>query len=359
MFDKKTILIIIFLLIGGVETSDCDEWYLKYPTKFECEENVITTKSITSTTTSTTSTEYVPTLVPTYVPTMVPTYVPTISPMTLPPPSEFPTTEEYKIETIVTLTTTTTTTNSARRHPWWLSLWAIVSYAISGLFILVGFGVTIILKIRRRQFRITRQNRNAEETVQQMDERRQLIDESDDDEEIYNSNSIPSRNNRESVILNHEDSDATLVPPPSSSENVTFESESSMMASKTVSSTDSSVNTTIRSNQDVPQSQPVTVPASSSENLASPVRPVLPSPQVSSAQGPTTSTPTQSAVLRSVEETEPTVSPLNKFVQRVRNQVRKRGRSKSDENISDSVNATRVQPKRKVKKNINYNEKKM
>ena len=44
MFDIKTIIktIIFFLLIGGVETGDCEQWYLNYPTKFDCEENLET-----------------------------------------------------------------------------------------------------------------------------------------------------------------------------------------------------------------------------------------------------------------------------------------------------------------------------
>ena len=373
MFDIKTIIktIIFFLLIGGVETGDCEQWYLNYPTKFDCEENNLETKSVTSTTKSTTtSTVSLATLIP----TMATDFESTVSPMTLPPPMDFPTTTEDVLTTLTITTTITTTTNSsssARRLPWWLSLWAIVSYVISAVFVLVGFGVTIILKIRRRRIRVLRPNQNAEQIVLEMEERRQLIDDSDEDEdELFNSENTP-RNNRENEIINHVDSDDTLVPPPSESENVSFVSEqSNSVTSKTSSSADSTSSTvTIQSNPEITQPVQLQAPPSaslpspkqpelqsSSTNLPSPVRPVLPTPNISTVQGPPTSTPNRSAILRSVEETEqaPTQSPLNRLVNRVRNEVRKRRRRRSEESISDSAKATRIQPKREAKKNINY-----
>ena len=127
MFSKKTILILFFLFIGGVETTDCTEWYLNFPTEFDCLEQQRTSKSTTITTTttttktSTTTTEEWETVVPSFEPTSLPPIEPAVS-------STITTTISISYSTVTVTEANATSSGRQNRTPWWLSLWAVIIY---------------------------------------------------------------------------------------------------------------------------------------------------------------------------------------------------------------------------------------
>ena len=148
MFNNKLFLFTIFLLVRevtekNIEGELCQDWYLRFPTKYQCLEyyknhrttGITTTSTTTATTTSTTTTTTSTTSSIVSTSTWSPgdDFFTTVSPPIMTSPQTKPTTTQQttKSQTTETLASTTTSsaTNSARnKRPWFLSLWAIVFY---------------------------------------------------------------------------------------------------------------------------------------------------------------------------------------------------------------------------------------
>lgn len=168
----KIFLFIFSLFFDAVviNTQNCDNWFLEFPTKYHCLEHLrsLSTTEIKTTTTtvrmttttkviSTTTTESIdkktsvtPTITAVAISetndgnlnTTTMSFVPTIQQPTFAPPLNFPESDSdstttlmettTEITSISTTSTTTTTisnvTSSAKRMPWWGNIWGILLY---------------------------------------------------------------------------------------------------------------------------------------------------------------------------------------------------------------------------------------
>ena len=384
MFTKKLFFLIFVLLFGKVDLEDnCDDWYLTFPTKFQCEEyyrhSTTSTKTTTVTTTTTTSTtkmipkptsssstttsaeDFIPTLVPDYpspddYPTEISTSTSTTptttgSVSTLPEPT---TTDNYVIITTTSTTTSFTTTsyvtNSAKNKiPWYLSLWALVAYGIAAGIFAFGIGVAVFQRVRRITIQATYGQMHGEVQMEPI--------RGDGDEPNQSSGNAGNENVTET----------TLVPPPSQVSSLTVVNPRYTRASTSIPSSDESFEfRSANSSSNVPLMQNETEIADQSTVLESPDQEnipeqVLPPPTtpilepVSPIQPstPPPSIPPTSGETPTTERSGPKSSTPARLVERMRDFTQSRRRTRRTTNTNDP---TRQQPSRKVKKTTSYKE---
>lgn len=392
MFNQKLFFLIFVLLFGKVDLEDnCDDWYLDFPTKFQCQEfyrhstsstkttTVTTTTSTTkmvpkpasssSSTTTTVADDFIPTLLPDIpspedYPTEISTTVSTTptttgSVSTLPEPTtahqDDLTTNNYVIITTISTTTSFTTTsyatNSARNKiPWYLSLWALVGYGIVAVFFVFGIGVAVFHRVRR----ITIQARYAQ---MHGEVEMEPIRRGDGDESSQSSGNTDDLNVTET----------TLVAPPSQVSSLTVVNPRYRRASTSLLSSDESFEfRSANSSSNLPSMQNETeIPDSSvilespdqennPEQQRSPPRIQVPEP-VSPIQPstPPASIPTTSEETPTTERSGPKSSTPARLVERMRDFTQSRRRTRRNTNKNDP---TRQQPSRKAKKTISYKE---
>ena len=385
MFNKKLLFFIFFLLFGKVDNEpNCEEWYLEFPTKFQCEEfyrhsrTTTTSTSITTTTTkiattkviqqptSTSSTmvtpaeNFVPTLLPDIqtpeeYPTSISTvksttpttteFVPTLHEPTTADNDDFTTeTEGYIIITRETSTVFSTTisqaSNSARnKTPWYMSLWAYVAYGILAVFFVSGLGVTVFQRVRRINIQASYARLHGDI---QMDPIREI----DEENSSQGSSGDPENPNA---------TESTLVAPPSQSSSLTVVNPRYRMTSTSLHSSDESINfqsanssSNLVSTQNETQvSVTVHQPA---ERQSPPSSPIMPTPQSVSPIQPSLNIPPASGETPATEPSPRASTPTN-LVDRFRDT--RRSEKRSETNKKDP---TRRQPSRKAKKNMNYKE---
>ena len=380
MFNKKLLFFIFFLLFGKVDNEpNCEEWYLEFPTKFQCEEFYRHTRTTTTTTTMTTTTtsvattkviqkptstssktatpaeDFIPTIFPDIqTPEEYPTAISTII-STTPTTTEFvptlpePTTAfnddstpaEYIIITTETSTVFSTTTSHAtnsasNKTPWYLSLWAYVAYGILAVFFVSGLGVTVFQRVRRINIQASYARLHGDI---QMDP----IRENDGENSSQGSSGDPENPNA---------TESTLVAPPSQPSSLTIVNPRYRMSSTSLHSSNESIDfqsanstTNLVSTQNETQ---VSVTVHQSPERQPP--PTLPTLESVSPIQPSLNPPPPSEEAPATEPGQRSSTPTN-LVNRFRDTRRTKKRSETRKS-----DPTRVQPPRKAKQNTSYKE---
>ena len=374
MFNKKLLFLIFFLLFGEEDNEpNCEEWYLEFPTKFQCEEFYRHSKTTTTTIatiattkviqkpTSTSSTmvapvdNFVPTLLPdVQTPEEYPTSIATVT-STTPTTTEFvptlpePTTtfnDDFTTERNIIVTRQTSTvfsttkthaTNSARnKTPWYMSLWAYVAYGILAVFFVSGLGVTVFQRVRRINIQASYARLHGDI---QMDSMR----ENDEENASQGSSGDPENPNA---------TDSTLLAPPSQHSSLTVVNPRYSMTSTSLHSSDESIdfksaNSTSNLVSTRNETQVSVTIHQSPERQSPPSQPTLES--VSPIQ-PSLNQPSTSEETPATEPGQRSSTPTN-LVNRFRDTRRSEKRTETRKN-----DPTRVQPTRKAKKNRSYKE---
>ena len=384
MFNQKLFFFIFVLLFGKVDNEpNCDDWYLQFPTQFQCEEfyrrlttsttkttmtttetttTISTTRVIhkptsTSSTTETSVDDFVPTILPeiqtpdeyqTEISTAISTtpttteFVPTLSEPTTAYHDEF-TTEEHLTITIVTTTfistTTSFATNSARnKTPWYMSLWAFVAYGILAVFFVSGLGVAVFQRARR--IRIQASYGRLHGGIQ-MDP----IIEDDEENSSQGSSGDPE---------NPDVTESTLVAPPSQVSSLTFVNPRYRRASTSLHSSDESLDFQSANSSNLVSTRnetQVSVTVHQSPERQSPAAaPRLPALEPVSPIQLSLNLPPPSEESPATEPSPRASTPTN-LAERVRDVRRSRQRSQTSKN-----DPTRRQPSRKAKQNVSYKE---